>query len=132
MRHYACAILYRDGRILLGRRAPHRKAYAGCWDVIGGKVEEGETLEQALHRELGEEIGVVPTGPEPLGSIVDHGPQQRGNATYHMHVVRRWTGAGPVMLDDEHTALEWFTIDQASALPDLALAEYAETFRRVG
>ncbi len=61
MRDYACAILLRDGLILLGKRSPHRKAYPNCWDVIGGRVEQGETIDAALHRELGEEIGIAPS-----------------------------------------------------------------------
>ena len=69
MRHYACAILKREGKILLGQRAPHRKAYPLFWDVIGGRVEDGETLEDALHRELGEEIGIVPTSYVSLASV---------------------------------------------------------------
>lgn len=131
MRHYACAILVRDGHILLGKRAPHRQAYPGCWDVIGGKVEEGETLDQALHRELREETGIIPVTYERLCSIVDHGPQERGDAIYHMHIVRDWSGSCPAMMDDEHTALAWFTIDQACSLPDLALVEYVDAFRQV-
>ena len=129
MRHYACAILKRDGKIMLGKRAAHRKAYPRCWDVIGGRVEEGETLEEALHRELGEEIGIAPVSHEVLGSVVDNGPQERGEATYHMYLVRAWTGGEPTMMDNEHTELAWFTIEDACAPPDLALAEYADVFR---
>jgi len=129
LRHYACAILLREGQILLGKRAAHRKAYPGCWDVIGGRVE-GETLEEALRRELGEEIGIVPVSCEPLCSVVDNGPQERGEATHHMHLVRAWTGGEPTMMDDEHTVLSWFPIEVACALPGLALAEYGDVFRR--
>jgi 8-oxo-dGTP diphosphatase len=131
MRHYACAILLQDARILLGLRAPHRKAYANCWDVIGGRVEAGETVAQALHRELGEEIGIAPTGVEELCSVIDHGPLERGEATYHMHLVRSWTGDGLLMVNDEHTELRWFTIAEACALPNLALAEYRDVFRSI-
>lgn len=57
MPDYACAILLQRGRILLGLRVPHRRAYANKWDVLGGKVESGETVEMALAREPGAEIG---------------------------------------------------------------------------
>jgi 8-oxo-dGTP pyrophosphatase MutT (NUDIX family) len=47
---YTCAILVRDGRMLFGLRAPGRRLYSARWDVFGGRVEAGETIEQALAR----------------------------------------------------------------------------------
>ena len=129
LRHYACGILKRDGRILLGKRAAHRRAYPLCWDVIGGRVEDGEKLDEALHRELGEEIGIAPVSYELLGSVVDNGPRERGEATYHMYRVPTWTGGEPAMMDNEHTELAWFKIGEACGLPDLALAEYGDIFQ---
>jgi len=53
----AAALTDDDGRILLQRRRPG-KAMAGLWEFPGGKVEEGESPETALIRELEEELGV--------------------------------------------------------------------------
>ncbi|MFK0385463.1 8-oxo-dGTP diphosphatase MutT [Agrobacterium sp. NPDC090273] len=53
----ACALLDRDGRILLAQR-PEGKSLAGLWEFPGGKVEQGETPEETLVRELEEELGV--------------------------------------------------------------------------
>jgi mutator protein MutT len=131
MKHYACAILLEDGRILLGKRAPHRRSYANRWDVIGGKVEEGETVGEALIRELAEEIGIVPTAYESLGQIVDRNPEARGDSTYRMFVVTSWTGGPPIIQDNEHSTLEWFAGEKACALPDLALPEYKALFRSI-
>jgi 8-oxo-dGTP diphosphatase len=47
-----------DGRFLLTSR-PVGKVYAGYWEFPGGKLEAGETVEQALRRELQEEIGIT-------------------------------------------------------------------------
>ena len=53
----AVALVDADGRVLLARRPPG-KAMAGLWEFPGGKVAPGETLEQALIRELREELGI--------------------------------------------------------------------------
>ena len=51
-----CGILRRGGKMLVSCRS--KGAYAGYWEFPGGKVEAGESLEQALDRELREELGV--------------------------------------------------------------------------
>ncbi len=53
-----------EGRFLLTTR-PAGKVYAGYWEFPGGKFEPGETLEQALRRELHEELGITIGRPEP-------------------------------------------------------------------
>ncbi|WP_308918361.1 (deoxy)nucleoside triphosphate pyrophosphohydrolase [Jannaschia sp. LMIT008] len=53
----AAALIDPDGRVLLAQR-PAGKAMAGLWEFPGGKVEDGETPEAALIRELGEELGI--------------------------------------------------------------------------
>lgn len=53
----AVALVDRDGRVLLARR-PEGKAMAGLWEFPGGKVEAGEVPEDALVREMKEELGI--------------------------------------------------------------------------
>jgi len=53
----ACALIDRDGRVLLTRR-PEGKKLAGLWEFPGGKLDPGETPEAALIRELHEELGI--------------------------------------------------------------------------
>lgn len=53
----AVALIDPDGRVLLAQR-PEGKSLAGLWEFPGGKVEEGETPEAALIRELREELGI--------------------------------------------------------------------------
>lgn len=53
----AVALIDADGRVLLAQR-PEGKSMAGLWEFPGGKIEETETPEQALVRELHEELGI--------------------------------------------------------------------------
>ncbi|MEM9421568.1 MAG: NUDIX domain-containing protein, partial [Pseudomonadota bacterium] len=53
----AAALIDLDGRILVTSR-PEGRDYAGCWEFPGGKVEAEETLEEAIVRELAEELSV--------------------------------------------------------------------------
>jgi 8-oxo-dGTP diphosphatase len=53
----AAVILRADGRFLLAQRPPG-KAYAGYWEFPGGKIEDGESAQDALRRELHEELGI--------------------------------------------------------------------------
>ena len=53
----AVALIDADGRVLLAQR-PEGKSMAGLWEFPGGKVEQGETPEAALIRELHEELGI--------------------------------------------------------------------------
>ncbi|WP_212522869.1 (deoxy)nucleoside triphosphate pyrophosphohydrolase [Actibacterium sp. MT2.3-13A] len=53
----AVALIDADGRVLLAQR-PEGKSMAGLWEFPGGKVEAGESPEDALIRELHEELGI--------------------------------------------------------------------------
>jgi len=48
-----------DGKVLLGLRAPSKKVWPRHWDTIGGRVEDSVSLDEALIREVQEEIGVI-------------------------------------------------------------------------
>jgi len=125
MVRYVGAILLSGGKLLLGRRATHR-SYPDCWDIIGGHVEPGETLEQTLAREAEEEIGVTPIQFAKLTTLHAEGIE------LHIYRVDAWTGGSPALRGDEHAELRWFTVDAACALPNLATTEYIRVFRSLG
>jgi len=78
-----------EGRFLLTSRPPG-KVYAGYWEFPGGKVEPGETVEQALRRELHEELGIAigPALPWQV-ELVDY-PHAR--VRLHFCKVLAWQG----------------------------------------
>jgi 8-oxo-dGTP diphosphatase len=86
----AVGVLVRsDGAFLLTSR-PQGKVYAGYWEFPGGKLEAGETVHQALARELYEELGIRIGSPQPWKTeMVDY-----PHALVHLHFCKvfDWTG----------------------------------------
>ncbi|GAB4038944.1 MAG: NUDIX domain-containing protein [Rubrivivax sp.] len=79
-----------DGRFLLTSR-PEGKVYAGHWEFPGGKLEAGESVEQALRRELHEELGITIGPAQPWKvEVVDY-PHAR--VRLHFCKVFAWQGA---------------------------------------
>lgn len=66
-------LIVTDGGLLMHLRDDKPAiAHPGCWAGFGGAVEDGETVEEALHREVTEETGLVITDPVFLADAVDH------------------------------------------------------------
>ena|SRR3989344_2356669 len=52
-------IFSKDGKLLMGKKDPSKGGvYSDCWHILGGGVDEGETFEHALKREVQEEVGI--------------------------------------------------------------------------
>jgi 8-oxo-dGTP diphosphatase len=120
---FATALVVRDSRVLMGYRSANKTAYPSTWDSIGGRVEPGESIAEALVRELQEEIGIIPidwSHLETVSGIETH----EGPTHLHIHVVTKWSGGEPVMLGDEHDEIRWFLLDELAAEPNLASREY--------
>ncbi len=65
IKHVAVGVIVVESRILIAKR-PASKDHPGYWEFPGGKVEPGETVVEALARELTEEIGIVVEESEPF------------------------------------------------------------------
>lgn len=113
----ATAALIRDGRILLAHRNPKRRWYPDCWDLVGGHIETGETPEQAVIRECGEELGIRVLDPRPIRmAYTDPGIEM------HSFAVEHWEGDPINAAPDEHDQLMWF---EPAKLDQLKLADPA-------
>ena len=93
-----------QGRFLLTSR-PLGKVYAGYWEFPGGKLESGETVEQALRRELQEELGITIAAAEPWKVELMDYPHAR--VRLHFCKVWQWTGDFEMR---EGQAMAWQTL----------------------
>ena len=99
----AAALLDAEGRILLQQRAPGR-AMAGLWEFPGGKVEAGELPEQALARELEEELGIGIAPEDFVPACFASAPVAGRHMVLLLYLCRRWRGE-PAALDA--SAIAW-------------------------
>lgn len=101
------------GRFLLCSR-PAGKVYAGYWEFPGGKLEAGETVEQALRRELHEELGITIGAAEPWKvELVDY-PHAR--VRLHFCKVRDWRG-DLEMREQQAAAWQTLPVERSPVLP---------------
>lgn len=87
----ACALIDADGRILIAKR-PKGRQMAGLWEFPGGKVEKGETPENALIRELSEELN-IDTSENCLApfTFASHS-YENFHLLMPLYVCRKWKG----------------------------------------
>jgi len=87
----AVALIDADNRVLIAQR-PEGKTLAGLWEFPGGKVDAGERPEQALIRELKEELGITVTEPclAPL-TFASHA-YDGFHLLMPLYICRRWEG----------------------------------------
>ena len=112
------AAIFRDGKVLLTRRA--RSPAKGFYSLPGGRVEFGESLHQALSREVGEETGldIAIVGLAGWREVL---PAAGGAGHYLiMSFAARWVAREPV-LNDELDDYRWIAPDALASLGDLKL-----------
>ena len=97
------AMLVRDGRILLGLKK--RGFGKGLWNGFGGKVEAGESIQQAAMREVEEEVGLIPVHIEEVGLLNFTFESEPIELEVHVFRVDSWEGE-PV--ETEEVRPEWF------------------------
>jgi 8-oxo-dGTP diphosphatase len=110
----AVGVLIRpDGQFLLTSR-PEGKVFAGYWEFPGGKLESGETVEQALRRELHEELGITIGAAHHWQTELMDYPHAR--VRLHFCKVYEWSGAFE-MRERQQMAWETLPVQSAPVLP---------------
>jgi mutator protein MutT len=125
-----------QGRLFLSQRGPKAKNERGLWEFPGGSVEFGETLAEALKREMREEYGIeVETGE--LLDVVDHILREEGqhwvSPTFVCRIV---SGEAEIQEAEKCSEIGWFSLDEIpselSQVSRINLKHYRERIGQVG
>lgn len=103
-------MLIANGCILVEKRSATKRLLPGALAIPGGHVDEGESLETALVRELREELNIAPEGFAHVCTLLHQAEELR---RIHYFVVEQWAGEMAVL---EAESLRWLPLDDLSAL----------------
>ena len=119
--------IIRDGdRYLVGQRAAN-KAQGGLWEFMGGKIESGETPEQALARECREELALEIENEHIIDSVVHEYPEK----TIRLTLISCSPKSGSIPKALEHQQIRWVTRAEMDAI-DFAPADRELIERMIG
>lgn len=125
----SCHALVREGdRFLLVQR--RRPPFQGFWSLPGGGMELGETVEEALQREVREETGLEVTIAHFLGyaNAIERDEADRVRYHYLIMYFEATPVAGELMPGDDAAAAAWVTLSEAKQLPLTDAVERAITW----
>jgi 8-oxo-dGTP diphosphatase len=109
----AAALVDANNRVLIAQR-PQDKHLAGLWEFPGGKLVRGERPEDALVRELAEELGItVQIGSLEPFSFASH-PYEDFHLLMPLYLVRRWEG---LVAPSEGQAIKWARASELGNYP---------------
>lgn len=118
-RECSVAVVEKDGKILMGNKTPGRGPYPDTWRLPGGGIDAGETPEDAVKREVMEEVGLTVTSVESLGIIEDDEPDKNGEITHYIFNMFRVEFSGKEDVSEEFPEIKWI---EKTKLNDFPLA----------
>jgi nucleoside triphosphatase len=136
MRLIVVGVIHNEARaVLICKMPPGRGVFPGQWGLPGGGIEEGESAQAALQRELYEEVGLAVSEIEPLffsdGSYTKSFADGRQQEIYMVFLLYACQAASSaVRLNDEFEQYAWVRREELAGF-DLNV-ETAKTFRRLG
>ena len=106
------AIIKDGDRYLVGQRAAN-KSQGGLWEFMGGKIEPGETPEQALARECREELGLEIENERIVNSVIHEYPEK----TIRLTLIECTPKAGSLPHLNEHQQIRWVKVAEMANMP---------------
>ena len=103
------AILKKDGKILIGKRKTGDDLFSGLWEFPGGKVEEGESPEECMARELKEELDIEVV----VGELITSNKHKYPQGIFELLAYRVKHISGNIVLND-HEEIKWVTANEMS------------------
>lgn len=112
------ALIFNDkGQIFMGKRGPKARNEQGKWEIPGGAVEFGETLEEALVREVFEEYGIK-IAVERLFQVCDHIlKDEKQHWVSPTYICRHVSGSPCINEPEKCTDFGWYSPEEALKLP---------------
>lgn len=111
------AIFNHEGKLFLTLRGRKAKNETGKWEIPGGSVEIGETLEDALKREITEEYGIEIEIVELLGVCSHIIPDEHQHWVSPTYICKIMKGEPKILEPEKCAAIGWFTRKEAKKLP---------------
>ena len=109
------AAIFHDGRFLLVRRG--RAPALGLYAFPGGRVEQGETLEQAVRREVREETGAALSAVSHLVDLELRSERDEGVVEFLLSVHLGLFAGGDIVAGDDAAAVAWVSLAEMERLP---------------
>ena len=113
-------LLKKNGKFLILKRHPNSTTNPNCWELPGGKVDEGEDFDVALVRELKEETNLDIKIGNLVGAVQEDFPHKRTIAV----VMNVEFISGSIEISDEHVDWKWISIDE---IDDFNISEWFKT-----
>ncbi len=124
-----------EGKLLILKMPKNRGVFPGKWGIVGGGIEEGELIDQALRREVREEVGLVIEDIEPFWFFDDERERLSEDGTtesvYMIYLLFDClVRSGEIRLNEEWEKYEWVSAEELTKY-DLNEAT-RRTFRKKG
>ncbi len=104
---HVAGICFKGDEVLIAKRASSRKLYPGLWECGGGQVDPGESFEDAVKRQLKEELGVVAKPVEVLSTYAIETPEGKIPGIKIICMFEDYVDKKGPRISEEHAECRW-------------------------